>query len=71
MQMEGHMTPRHEDRQAIDNALDIRIGLWHTDTEAYRAAYIQDCVLTGPEHQHLSDRDLLKEARAEYQRSLA
>jgi len=34
----------------------------------YRAAYVNDCVLTGPEHQNLTDEDLLTEAMAEADR---
>ena len=35
----------------------------------FRAAYVGDCVLTGPEHAHLDDEALLAEAVAEAHRA--
>jgi hypothetical protein len=49
---------------------DITIGLFRTREGAeYRAAYVNDCVLTGPEHASLSDDDLMAEAIAEAKRA--
>jgi hypothetical protein len=49
---------------------DIHIGLWRErDGSTYRAAYVNDCVLTGPEHASLSDEALLAEAIQEAQRA--
>jgi hypothetical protein len=36
---------------------------------SYRAAYINDCVLTLPEHSHLDDASLTEEAWLEAQRA--
>jgi len=51
-------------------AADIQIGEWvERDGTRYRAAYVGDCVLTGPAHEHLSDSDLLAEALREATRA--
>lgn len=44
---------------------DIEIGDWTEDGETYRAAYIGEVRLTGPEHAHLSDDALTAEAVTE------
>ena len=50
--------------------LDIKIGTWRDrDGSAYRAAYVGDCVLTGPEHAALDDKDLLAVAILEARRA--
>ncbi len=49
---------------------DITIGTWRSrDGRTYRAAYIGECVLTGPEHAHLPDAALLDEAVEEAKRA--
>lgn len=40
-----------------------------TTTKTYRAAHINECVLTGREHSHLSDEDIIEEAKAELERA--
>jgi hypothetical protein len=48
---------------------DIRLGSWRErDGSTYRAAYLNDCVLTGPEHADLTDAALRAEAVAELRR---
>lgn len=61
---EGTMTP------TITRA-DIQIGDWydlHTG-QTYRAAFVNDCRLTGPEHADLPDAELLDEAVREARRA--
>lgn len=50
---------------------DVKIGEWHdlSTRGTYRAAYVHDCVLTGPEHADLSDDDLLDVAWREATRA--
>jgi hypothetical protein len=51
-------------------ARDIRIGLWRErDGSSYRAAYVNECVLTLPEHAGLPDDALRAEAIAEAKRA--
>jgi hypothetical protein len=52
---------------------EIEIGDWYglpgDRCDGYRAAFVGESVLTGPEHAHLSDEDLLAEAVAEARRA--
>jgi hypothetical protein len=52
---------------------EIEIGDWYglpgDRCDGYRAAFVGESVLTGPEHAHLSDEDLLTEAVAEARRA--
>ena len=49
---------------------DIHIGLWFDrDGVTYCAAYVNNCVLTAPEHADLSDEALMAEAIAEARRA--
>lgn len=50
---------------------DITIGTWKdvTTGATYRAAYVGDCVLTGPEHADLPEYELLAEGVAEARRA--
>jgi hypothetical protein len=48
---------------------DVSIGQWRErDGETYRAAFVEDCVLTGPEHAALPATALRAEALAEARR---
>jgi hypothetical protein len=50
-------------------AADIRVGMWVDRDRTYRAAYVGDCVLTGPEHAALPDDELRAEAVREARRA--
>lgn len=63
------------DHEGMITVEDIKIGRWRGlemdasgATSVYRAAYVGECVLTGPQHASLSDADLLAEAVAEARR---
>jgi hypothetical protein len=67
MATRGYMTS-HTNVNVVSVA-DIRLGSWRErDGSTYRAAYLNDCVLTAPEHADWSDADLQAEAIAELRR---